>query len=119
MKKGVATRTREQEKNDKITMQSLLFIKNSKNEYDLNEILFRCVYDYLTYGSFALNIIWSKDRKYISEVGYINIDYVRKVPNKNQYLISQNFSDPVKHKPVLYQGFSRKNKEIDNQIFVF
>ena len=54
-----------------------LFVNHPNPYEDLNSIYRKCLYDYILYGGFALNIIWSKDRENISEIYHIDFSKIR------------------------------------------
>ena len=101
--------------------KGIQFIRNVYSKYDLDEILAMISYDFELYGSFCLNVIWSKDRKTISQIDYIDPLKVRIAsPNEegeiDSYYISDNWENQRKFKPVLYPGFSTKNRKDASQI---
>lgn len=56
---------------------TLLFINHPNPYEDLNSIYRKCIYDYILYGGFCLNVIWAKDRENISEIYHIDFSKVR------------------------------------------
>lgn len=56
---------------------TLLFINHPNPYEDLNSIYRKCLYDYILYGGFCLNVIWAKDRENISEIYHIDFSKVR------------------------------------------
>lgn len=110
---------------DNLGVDTMMFLKNSRNSSDLDEILFRVSYDYELFGAFALNIVWSKDRKSISEINYLDVSKLRiqipdpkdKYPHQENYFISDGWENERKYTPVLYPGFSTINRKRANQIY--
>lgn len=108
-----------------LNIKTMLFLKNARNEYDLDEILYRCTYDLEVYGAFSLNIVWSKDRESISEVSYLDAGKLRiqapeeenKYPQIENYWVSDGWENTRKYEPVLYQGFSTRSKRKASQIY--
>ena len=104
--------------------ETMLFLANSKNEDDLEEILQKISYDLELFGGFFLNIVWSKDRTRIASINYIDPSKVRvaipdpeqKYPQVENYFISDGWEDVKKYPPVLYDGFSTVNRKNANQI---
>lgn len=58
-------------------LSTVLFINHPNPYEDLNSIYRKCLYDYIMYGGFALNIIWAKDREHIAEVYHIDFAKIR------------------------------------------
>jgi hypothetical protein len=108
----------------KVNLQSdtMEFIANKKNEYDLEEILSKISYDLELFGGFALNIIWSKDRTKISEINYIDVSKLRVAipdpdqPDEEKYFICDGWENTRKYSPVLYDAFSTVNRKQASQI---
>lgn len=106
---------------DNLSLSALQFIKNVYNKYDLDEILARVSYDLEIYGAFSLNIVWSRDRKSIAQINYIDPTKIRiATPNENSeidsYWVCDDWTSIRKHQPVLYPGFSTKNRSQASQI---
>jgi len=107
-----------------LDMKTMLFLKNIKGDYDLDEVLYRCSYDLEIYGSFALNIVWSKDRETIASINYVDVSKLRieapdkenKYPQLENYWISDGWENVRKYEPVLYQGYSTRAKRKASQI---
>lgn len=105
-----------------ISNDAYSFLKNIYNEMDCDEILARIAYDMEIYGAFCLNIVWSKDRKSIAEINYINPQTVRievpdpKYPQKENYFICQDWENWQRKKVILYPGFSLTDRKKASQI---
>lgn len=101
-----------------LNLKTMLFLRNSRGNYDLDTILYRVSEDLEVYGGFALNIIWSKDRDSISEINYVDVAKLRvqapdpkhKYPQIDNYLISDGWENILKWPPTTYQGFSTRSK---------
>ncbi len=96
-------------------------MKNVYNKYDLDEILARVSYDLEIYGAFCLNIVWSKDRKSIAQINYMDPRKVRIATYREEfecdhYWVSDDWSSIRKNTPVLYPGFSIKDRSKASQI---
>ena len=65
-----------------LSPETMLFLANSRNDNDMEEILAKISYDFELFGGFYLNIFWSKDRTKIVEVNYIDPSKVRIVPEE-------------------------------------
>ena len=110
------------------------FIKNENTNDDLNDIVYKSAYDLNLYGSYALLVTWSKDKKSIARIKYINTANVRVAKEIEEepfatvqeagvdyYYYSEDWSQTrkEKYKPVMYQGFSEKfNKETTQILYV-
>ena len=107
---------------NELSNEAFSFIKNIYNAMDLDEILARIAYDMEIFGAFCLNIVWSRDRKTISEINYINPQTVRievpnpKTPEQENYFLCEDWNDWQKKKVVLYPGFSLTNRKKASQI---
>ena len=106
---------------DGLSLTTLQFLKNVYNKYDLDEILARVSYDLEIYGSFCLNIVWSKDRKSIAQINYMDPRKVRIATYREEfqvdhYWVSDDWSSIRKNTPVLYPGFSIKDRSKASQI---
>lgn len=102
-----------------IVNQTLL--ENKYNHLNLDQILSRIAYDFEVYGQFCLNLIWSNDRKSISEINYIDVSKVRimtpKVGNRIDYfMVSDDWTSIRKNKPVVYPAFSTKDRTNPSQL---
>lgn len=48
------------------------------NPYEsINDIYKKCLYDYILYGAFALNVIWDADREHIAEIYHCDVSKIR------------------------------------------
>jgi hypothetical protein len=108
-------------KKDGLSLTTLQFLKNVYNKYDLDEILARVSYDLEIYGAFCLNIVWSKDRKSIAQINYMDPRKVRIATYRedfecDHYWVSDDWSSIRKNTPVLYPGFSIKDRSKASQI---
>lgn len=107
-----------------LSNEALNFLANIANTDDLDEILAKISYDLEIYGSFLLNVVWSKDRERIAEINYMNPQLMRiavpdpKYPNIEKYWISKDWSDINKelNRPVLYDGFSARDRKNASQL---
>lgn len=53
------------------------WVKHPNPYEDLNSIYKKCLYDYILYGAFALNIIWDIDGEHIAEVYHCDVSKIR------------------------------------------
>ena len=106
-----------------LSNEALIWISNAMNEMDMDEIAARIGYDLEVYGAFLLNIVWSKDRKKIAEINYMNPQAMRmaipdidgKIPG---YYISKDWSNIEKegNRPVFYPAFSTADRSDPSQL---
>ena len=116
------------EKNDELKS----FIENENGKEDLNEIVFKNAYDLMVYGAYAIAITWSKDRKSIARISYVDTRKIRIAKQTEDdsemtklqedgvdfYWISSDWSKfrKTKNKPTLIQGFSKEHTEEATQL---
>lgn len=107
------------------------FIENPNGE-NLDVIAFKCAYDLMIYGGYALNVIWSIDKTKIAKIEYVDFKNIRvstKVlpqekkgdiykPTDMQYFwYSDDWSNLRKCAPQLVQGYSEKYRgQMQNEI---
>lgn len=105
-----------------LSNEALLFIKNRYNKKDLETILTQISYDLELYNGFCLNIIWSKDRTQIAEIGYVDPFTVRIAepdplnPNQENYYVCDDWTNTRQYKPRYVSGFSTTDKKDPNQL---
>lgn len=58
-------------------LSTQLFVNHPNPYEDLNSIYRKCLYDYILYGGFALNVIWTEDREDIAEIYHIDFSKIR------------------------------------------
>jgi len=107
------------------------FIENPNGE-NLDIIAFKCTYDLMIYGGYAINVIWSIDKTKIAKIEYVDFKNIRvstKVlpqekkgdiykPTDMQYFwYSDDWSNIRKCAPQLVQGYSEKYRgQMQNEI---
>jgi len=105
---------------DNLSQEAISFIKNKNSRYDLDEILARVAFDLEVHGSFALNVIWSKDRKSIAQVDYVDVATMRISLDKNReedgYVVCRDWVNYRKFTPVKYPKFSSVDRSHASQI---
>jgi hypothetical protein len=83
----------------------------------VSEVLRKVALDYMIFGGFALNIIWSKDRKSIAEIYHVDFSRIRsgKIdPDTDKvkcYYYSPDWTNPKKYIPEEIKAFSQSEKE--------
>ncbi|CAB5212383.1 portal_PBSX, phage portal protein, PBSX family [uncultured Caudovirales phage] len=91
---------------------------------NITDIMRKCALDFMLFGGFALNVIWSKDRKKIAEIYHLDFSRVRSgkvngdTDKVDNYYYSPEWSDTRKYPPQEFPAFS-KNEKDPVQIFYF
>lgn len=62
---------------DELDSKTLAFINKPNSKETLEELFRKAVYDYVIFGGFCLNIIWSRDRKSIAEIYHVDFSKIR------------------------------------------
>ena len=62
---------------DSIDAVTKLFVSHPNPYESLNDLYKKLLYDYILYGTFAINIIWDKDREHIAELYHIDVSKIR------------------------------------------
>tara|TARA_R100000781_G_scaffold112373_1_gene79561 strand:+ start:1744 stop:3585 length:1842 start_codon:yes stop_codon:yes gene_type:complete len=99
------------------------FIANANSKEDLHTVFKKCAFDLKLHGSFALNVIWSKDKLNISEIYHVPMERIRAgKPNAmgrvDKYYISADWSNVRKNKPVPVPAFNMNDRTSASQILV-
>lgn len=108
------------------------FIANTNGSETVNEIAYKNSYDLSLYGGYCFLATWSKDKKTVARIQFMDWSKVRKVKELDDdskesklqeegvdfFLISSDWTQErtAKHKPVLVQGFSEKHKNETTQL---
>ena len=103
----------------RIKLQNFMDRVNSNES--LHEVLKKLAFDFKLQGSFALNIVWSKDRTQISELYHIDVSKLRCArPNEfgktNGYYISSDWNNTRQNKPYYVPAFNPNDRTSANQI---
>lgn len=100
-------------------------IVNSFGE-TMNEIFEKITKDYLMFGGYSLNVIWSRDGQSIAEYYHIPFNNVRsgkmnEEEKIEEYYYCSDWSQYRKYKPVAYKSFSMTDNKGDNasQIYYY
>lgn len=107
---------------DKLSNDTLNFLKNPYNELDMEEILARISYDFEVFGAFALNIVWSKDRTRIAEISYVSPQRLRiaaptkEYPDLEEYYLCEDWENWRRKDVVKYPGFNIRDRSEASQI---
>jgi len=88
------------------------------------DIFRKCALDLLLFGGYAINVIWSRDRKTIAELYHVDFSRLRcgKITKEDEdiekYYFSADWSNLKKYPPKEYQTFNQ-NKGDASQIFYY
>jgi capsid portal protein len=91
----------------------------NRDEETLDDIYRKISYDFLLFGGFALNVIWSRGGDKIAEIYHLPFDNIRS-GKKNEddevthYYYSSNWSNTRKYKPVEYPKYDKTDTKGDN-----
>ena len=101
-------------------MASVNLINPSEN---VTEIMYKCALDFMLFGGFALNVIWSKDRKSIAEIYHIDFSRIRsgKLNDEDKvecYYYSADWKNIRKFPPIEIKSFNQNEKD-PNQIYYY
>tara|TARA_R100000781_G_scaffold78461_1_gene48641 strand:+ start:1742 stop:3664 length:1923 start_codon:yes stop_codon:yes gene_type:complete len=99
------------------------FIANANSKEDLHTVFKKCAFDLKLHGSFALNVIWAKDKTSISEIHHVAMEKIRVgTPNEmgrvDTYYISADWSNTRKNKPVPVPAFNMNDRTSASQLLV-
>jgi len=108
------------------------FILNVNGSETLNQIVYKNSYDLALYGGFCFLVYWSKDKKSIARIQYMDWSKVRKMKELNDdsdiairqeqgvdfFEISSDWSQERKsqYKPKIVQGFSKDFNDASTQL---
>jgi hypothetical protein len=89
----------------------------------VEDVMRKCSLDYMLFGGFALNCIWSKDRKSIAEIYHIDFSRIRsgKLNDDDiveKYYYCADWKNTRKYPPQEIAAFNQENKD-PNQLFYF
>ena len=114
------------------TSEQKNFINNFNGSETLDEIVYKNAYDLALYGGYCFLVTWSKDKKSIARVQYMDWAKVRKVKELEDdsevavrqtegvdfFQISADWTQErkEKYKPEIVQGFSTKYNDVATQL---
>lgn len=90
----------------------------------VSEVMAKCALDLILFGGYALNVVWSRDRKTIAEIYHLDFSRIRcgKIdPEKDmieKYYYCADWSNIRKFKIEEYPTFSQDDKE-PSQVYYF
>ena len=91
---------------------------------DVADVLEKCALDLVLFGGFALNVIWSKDRKSIAEIYHIDFSRLRSgkinpdTDKIEKYYYSADWANTKKFPITEYPAFSQKEND-PSQIYYY
>lgn len=62
---------------DDLDPKTLAFVEHPNPNESLDQLFRKIVYDYVIFGGFCLNVIWSRDRKSIAEIYHVDFSKLR------------------------------------------
>ena len=97
------------------------FMNRANSNESLHEVIKKLSFDFKLQGTFALNIVWSKDRTQIAEIYHIPVEKIRaEKPNKmgrvEAYYVSSDWRNTRMNKPYRVPAFNRNDRTSANQI---
>lgn len=124
--KAVVVSKREQIMGDGIVsinnpMATINLINKKENVYD---VMKKCALDLILFNGFALNVIWSRDRKSIAEIYHIDFSRVRcgKINDDTdeieKYYYSADWGNTRKYVPQEYDTFNQEDGD-PSQIYYY
>lgn len=97
---------------DNLDTKTIAFMENPNPNETFDDIFRKIVYDYVIFGGYCLNIIWSRDRKTIAEIYHIDFSRVRSGKSDERELVktyyySKNWAQYRKQEfaPVTFDAF--------------
>jgi hypothetical protein len=91
---------------------------------NVSEVMKKCALDLVLFGGYAINVIWSKDRKSIAEIYHIDFSRVRsgkinpETDEIEKYYYSADWANLRKFPPTEYSAFSA-NENNPSQILYY
>ena len=97
------------------------FLDRANGNETLHEVLVKAAFDFKLQGSFALNIVFSKDRTQIAEVYHVDSSKIRcarpdEFGKTKGYYISADWSNTRQNKPYYVPAFNTNDRTSANQI---
>jgi hypothetical protein len=90
---------------------------------NITDVMRKCVLDFLIFGGFSLNVIWSKDHKSIAEIYHVDFSRIRsgKLNDDDEiecFYYSPDWRQTRKIPPIEIKAFSQDEKD-PNQLVYF
>ena len=111
----------EDDREDEARIKLQNFMNRANGSESLHEVIKKIAFDFKLQGSFALNIVWSKDRTEIAEIYHVGVEKLRcarpdEFGRTNGYYISTDWSNTRQHKPYYVPAFNVNDRTSPNQI---
>jgi hypothetical protein len=87
------------------------------DDENITDIMRKAALDFMLFGGFALNIVWSRDRKSIAEIYHLDFSRVRsgkvnpETDKVEKYYYSPVWEDTRKYPPQEFPAFSKNEKD--------
>jgi hypothetical protein len=101
------------------------FIKNKFSDENLNEILHKCIFDFVVFGGFALEVIYSNDGTKISQVEHVDFSTIRSGKKNEEGVVESYYISPswerryiVKNKPIRIDAYNEGVKSEKQLLYV-
>lgn len=76
---------------DRLELSTQLFVNHPNPTEDMDSIYRKCLYDYILYGAFALNVIWANDCENIAEIYHIDAAKIRSGKKNDKGVVETYF----------------------------
>ena len=111
----------EDDREDEARIKLQNFMNRANGSESLHEVIKKIAFDFKLQGSFALNIVWSKDRTEIAEIYHVGVEKLRCARpdgfgRTKGYYISSDWSNTRQHKPYYVPAFNVNDRTSPNQI---
>ena len=102
----------------------LVTITPVNGKENVEEVFRKCALDYILFGGYSLNVIWSKDRKTVAEFYHLDFSRVRsgKLNQDDEiedYYYSADWTNTKKYVPVKYPVFNQNTSEPSQILYHF
>ena len=84
-----------------VDILTIAWAKHPNPYEDLNSIYKKCLYDYILYGAFALNVIWDADHEHIAEIYHCDVSKIRSGLKDRFGVVNEYFYSDVWYKTSL------------------
>ena len=97
------------------------FMDRANSNESLHEVIKKLAFDFKLQGSFALNVVWSKDRTQIAEIYHVDVSKIRcakpdEFGKTKGYYISADWTNTRTNKPYYVSAFNPNDRTSANQI---
>lgn len=100
-------------------LSTTLFVNHPNPFEDMNSIYRKCLYDYILYGAFCINVIWSNDGESICEIYHIDLAKIRSGKRNERGVVEEYFycedwnKAAPRYKPVAaYRNDNRQGSQL-------